>query len=106
MFLDLVEDLSHSEHCFEWDKCEDCWENEVAKSIYEPEHVDAEMVGRESLQNDQFYSGYSAVDRKFQMLDIAEDVAALDVWNFYRTQVVCKVCNLYYNSRLGYCYNC
>ena len=106
MFLDFVVDIAHSEHCFEWDKCDDCWEDQVVKNIYQPEPVDAEMVGRDSLQDDPLYAGYSVTDRKFQMLDMSESISDLDVWNFYKTQIVCKVCNLYYNSRLGYCYNC
>ncbi len=72
MFLDLVEDISHSEFCFEWDKCDDCWEDQVVKSIYEPEPVDAEMVGRSTIQDDDRYAGYSPADRKFQLLDMSE----------------------------------
>jgi hypothetical protein len=106
MFLDLVEDIAHSESCFEWDKCDDCWDDQVVKSIYEPEPVDAEMVGRSTIQDDDRYAGYSPADRKFQLLDMTEDLADLDAYKFYKYQAPCSKCNLFYNTRLGFCPNC
>lgn len=108
MYLDTVIDLDHQSICSDVSKCDDCYEDIVAKSIYEPEPVDAEMVGRKSIQDNPMYAGYQVWDRKFQMLDLSEDIANLDqdVWNLYRTQIVCSSCNLFYNSRLGYCPNC
>ena len=71
--------LPHSEFCFEWDKCDDCWEDEIAKvvSLFATEPVDAEMVGRSTLQDNPMYAGYSPADRKFQLLDMSEDLGDL-----------------------------
>lgn len=100
--------LPHSEFCFEWDKCDDCWEDEIAKvvSLFATEPVDAEMVGRSTLQDNAMYAGYSPADRKFQLLDMSEDLGEIDAYKLYKFQAACSQCNLFYNTRLGFCPNC
>lgn len=102
----LVVDLSHSEHCFEWDKCDDCYESMIQNhNRLQIEPVINEQYGRKVLYTG---AGYNISDRKSSdILDMADNILEpLDMYEFSKVHVVCNVCNLMYYSRLGFCPNC
>lgn len=104
--LQLIVDLSHSESCFEWEKCDDCYENIIQnhdRLQFEP--VINEQYGRPPLRTE---AGYNISDRKTSdLLDMTDNIQeALDSYLMMKYQVICIKCNLMYYSRLGYCPNC
>ena len=101
----VIEDLSHSEHCFEWDRCDDCYENMIQNhSGLQLEPVINEQYGRPIIYTG---SGYNIADRKSSdILDMNDNLIDLDVYEVLKYQDICKVCNLLYYTRLGYCPNC
>ena len=107
MYLDLTVDLSHSEHCFEWDRCDDCYEDLINSQVSEIEPVISESYGRKTIQDDKHYAGYSPADRKHQMLDMTDNLSDVtDAWIIYQREIQCSRCNLMYHSAIGQCPNC
>lgn len=123
----VVEDLSHSEHCFEWDRCDDCYDNLIQnhpvvitaediddtdkgkKKKYTFSRIEIEPVINEQYDRPIIYtgSGYNIADRKSSdILDMNDNLVDLDVYKVLKYQDICKVCNLLYYTRLGYCPNC
>jgi hypothetical protein len=104
MYLDLTVDLSHSEHCFEWDKCDECYDDIITSQVSQIEPVIAESYGRPALFTG---SGYNPIDRKHQMLDMTDNLSDVtDAWIIYRREIQCSRCNLMYHSAIGECPNC
>jgi len=104
--LDLVIDLSHSEHCFEWDRCDDCYEDMIQNhNRLQIEPVINEQYDRPILETG---AGYNIGDRKSSdLLDMIDNIQEVfDSYLIMKHQVICKVCNLMYYSRLGFCPNC
>lgn len=101
----LVVDLSHSERCFEWDKCDDCYEDMIQNhNRLQIEPVINEQYGRPTIHTG---SGYNITDRKSSdILDLNDNLVDLDVFKLLKYQDICKVCNLLYYTRLGFCPNC
>jgi len=104
--LQLIVDLSHSEQCFEWDRCDDCYENMIQNhDVLQLEPVINEQYDRKPIHTG---AGYDISDRKSSdLLDMTDNIQEVfDSYLMMKYQVICRTCNLMYYSRLGFCPNC
>jgi len=45
------------------------------------------------------------LDIQYAVID-TEDLGEIDAYKLYKFQAPCSQCNLFYNTRLGFCPNC